>query len=124
MKNKKVDELIQGQTLVEIPHTASVRDAARLMVERGVGSVLVMNGDKLEGIFTERDALNIFVATRRNPDQTDVGDVMTKNPETIPPGTTAGDAQQRMMDGNYRHLPVVDGGKVLGIVSSRSLLPE
>ncbi len=93
------------------------------MVEHGVGSVLVMEDESLRGIFTERDALRIFVATRRNSDYTHLDDVMTEAPQTLSPDATAQDAAERMAAGQFRHMPVVDGdGRILGVVSQRDLI--
>ncbi|MCP5372917.1 MAG: CBS domain-containing protein [Hyphomicrobiales bacterium] len=121
MAKSMVRDHIQGQTVVQVDGKESVREAARLMFDRKVGSVLVMDGDNLRGIFTERDALYLFVATRRNSDTTPVEAVMTKDPETIGPDDSAADALARMDKGGYRHLPVVEGGKVLGVISRREL---
>ena len=92
------------------------------MVEHNVGSVLVMAEDALKGIFTERDALRIFVATRRNPDSTRLADVMTGEPQTLPPDASLQDAARHMTAGRFRHLPVVKDGQVLGVVSQRDLV--
>jgi CBS domain-containing protein len=93
------------------------------MIEHGVGSVLVMDDGVLRGIFTERDALRIFVAARRNPDYTRIADVMTGAPQTLSPEATPQDAAERMAAGKFRHLPVVDSdGRVLGVVSQRDLI--
>jgi CBS domain-containing protein len=118
-----VSELVQGQELAQLPSDNTIREAARYMVENGVGSVLVMEAGALRGIFTERDALRIFVATRRNPDYTRLADVMTGSPQTLAPDATPQDAARRMAAGRFRHLPVVDhDGRVLGVVSQRDLV--
>ena len=118
-----VSEIVKGQELAQLPNDSTIREAARYMVEHGVGSVLVMEEGALRGIFTERDALRIFVATRRNPDYTRLADVMTGAPQTLPPDATPEDAARRMAAGKFRHLPVVDQeGRVLGVVSQRDLL--
>ena len=118
-----VSEIVSGQELAELPSASTIREAARYMVEHGVGSVLVMEDGALRGIFTERDALKIFVATRRNPDFTRLADVMTAAPQTLPPDATPQDAAQHMAAGKFRHMPVVDGdGRILGVVSQRDLI--
>jgi len=118
-----VSEIVRGQELAQLPSASTIREAARYMVEHGVGSVLVMEDGALRGIFTERDALRIFVATRRNPDYTPLADVMTGAPQTLPPDATPQDAAQRMDAGKFRHLPVVDDdGRILGVVSQRDLI--
>jgi len=118
-----VGEIVRGQELARLPSSSTIREAARYMVEHGVGSVLVMDDETLRGIFTERDALRIFVATRRNSDYTHLDDVMTEAPQTLPPEATAQDAADRMAAGKFRHMPVVDGdGRILGVVSQRDLI--
>jgi CBS domain-containing protein len=93
------------------------------MVEHGVGSVLVMEDEALRGIFTERDALRIFVATRRNPDHTRLADAMTEAPRTLHPDATPRDAAHLMAVGKFRHMPIVDSdGQILGVVSQRDLI--
>ena len=123
MARKIIPDIIDEQEVARLAGNCSIRDAGRYMVEHGVGSVLVMDGEKLEGIFTERDALRIFVATRRSPDQTSIADVMTRDLQTISPEASPEEALQRMNEGKFRHMPVVDdAGKVLGVVSQRDLV--
>ena len=118
-----VSEIVQGKELAQLPSTSTIREAARYMVDHGVGSVLITEDGALRGIFTERDALRIFVATRRNPDFSRLADVMTEAPQTLPPEATPQEAAERMSAGSFRHLPVVDAdGRVLGVVSQRDLI--
>ena len=118
-----VGDIVSGQELAQLPSSSTIREAARYMVEHGVGSVLVMDDESLRGIFTERDALRIFVATRRNSDYTHLDEVMTEAPQTLSPDATAKDAAERMAAGKFRHMPVVDGdGRILGVVSQRDLI--
>jgi CBS domain-containing protein len=114
-----VPDVVSNQQLLELPPTATVRGAALAMRERHVGAVLVTTDGHLNGIFTERDMVNRVVADSRDPDQTTLADVMTANPDTIAPTTTAIDALRLMNDGGYRHLPIVENGRVVGIVSRR-----
>jgi CBS domain-containing protein len=118
-----VCDIIRRQELAQLPSDSTIREVARYMIEHGVGSVLVMDDGVLRGIFTERDALRIFVATRRNPDYTRITDVMTGAPQTLSPEATPQDAAKRMAAGKFRHLPIVDSdGRVLGVVSQRDLI--
>jgi len=119
MNRKIIPEVVHDQTLLHLPATATVREAAREMRNRHVGAVLVVAGDRLEGIFTERDMVNRVVAEGLDPDGTKLAEVMTKNPDTVGPNDTALVALRRMQDGGYRHLPVVDNGHLVGIVSRR-----
>jgi CBS domain-containing protein len=121
MARKLMPEVVHDQKLVELAGTATVREAARLMAARNIGSVLVTTREgQLEGILTERDILCRIVAPGRDPDHTWLHEVMTKDPDTIGPDAPAIEALRRMRDGGYRHLPVVDnGGRLVGIVSRR-----
>jgi CBS domain-containing protein len=88
------------------------------MRDRRVGAVLVTEGDRrLVGIFTGRDAVHRVLAEGRSAADTTLVEVMTREPETMPPGKTAIEALRLMEDGRYRHLPIVEDGKVVGIVS-------
>ncbi|MGH6931663.1 MAG: CBS domain-containing protein [Dongiaceae bacterium] len=114
-----VPDVVSNQQLLELPPTATVRAAAQAMRERHVGAVLVGENRSLDGIFTERDMVNRVVAEGRDPDRTTLADVMTAKPDTIAADATAIDALRRMQDGGYRHLPVVDHGRIVGIISRR-----
>lgn len=103
---------------VSLPTTATVRDAAESMRKHKVGAILVTTGDlRLEGIFTARDAVCRVVAAGKDPSRTTLGEVMTPNPLTVTPEKIASDALKLMQDIGCRHLPVVDNGQIVGIVS-------
>jgi CBS domain-containing protein len=95
-------------------------EAAKRMVARGVGAVLVMEGERLEGILTERDLMRA-VATGYSDDAS-VSDWMTRHPETVEVSDATDHAASLMIHGGFRHLPVVDGGRVAGIISIRYLM--
>ncbi|WP_161539568.1 CBS domain-containing protein [Paramagnetospirillum kuznetsovii] len=118
---KTIRDIIGGLSVVCVKPGDSVRHAARAMYERDVGAVVVMEDGHLRGIFTERDALRFFAATRRNPYVIDVSVVMTPNPVTVSPDTPAEEARLLMLSNGFRHLPVVDGDEVVGVVSLRGL---
>jgi CBS domain-containing protein len=106
--------------LFSIEPTTTVAEAATVMGERRIGSALVMDGDRLLGIFTERDivrALGEHFDAAGHP----VSEWMTAEPRTVEPSTPVGDALRLMLDGNFRHLPVTEGDRVAGIVSMRDL---
>ena len=86
-----------------------------------IGALMVMDGGRLIGIFTERDALNKVLANNLDPGNTKVSEVMTKDPYCISPTTTVGDAMQLITGRQFRHLPIVENGKVLAVVSSGDL---
>ena len=121
MIRKIVPDVINDQILCKIAPQENVRAAARLMRERKVAAVLVMEGERLVGIITERDMTSRVIAAGVNPDTTVARDIMTANPDTLGPDDTAFDAIHLMKLHNYRHLPVVDGARVVGMVSVRDL---
>jgi CBS domain-containing protein len=111
------DVMTRGVLTVE--RGLGLREAARRMVERGVGAAIVLDGERLVGILTERDVLKAVASDR---DRTSaVEDCMTAHPETVEPSETTDHAAALMIHGGYRHLPVVDGARVVGIVSIRDL---
>ncbi len=115
------DIISEKQTLTTFSADITVRHAAKAMAERHIGAVLVTANGKLEGIFTERDVLNRVVAPGKDPETVRIGEVMTRNPDTVSPDATALDTLIRMQTKGYRHLPVVEDGDLVGIVSVRDL---
>ena len=115
---RKISDIVRDRKPVTLPPHATVRDVCRHMRERRVGAVLVTEGDHcLLGIFTGRDAVHRVMAEGKSAVRTKLAEVMTPNPDTIPPAKTAIEALRLMEDGRYRHLPVVEGDSVVGIVS-------
>jgi len=95
------------------------------MKEKRIGALLVLDGARLAGIFTERDALFRVVAEGRDPEKTRLAEVMTVNPRTITADRPFGHALHLMHEGGFRHVPVVDQDRPLGVVSARDALgPE
>lgn len=119
MQRKIVPDVISGQRLVHLGDGATVREAAQVMREQKIGCVLVMEGQSLLGIFTERDVLTRVVAEGLDPDATRLGEVMTPAPDTISADDMAIEALRLMDDGGFRHLPVLKDGQVVGVVSRR-----
>jgi CBS domain-containing protein len=112
VRNKASDELVQ------IEASATVADAVAVMAARRVGSILIMNEDKLvAGIFTERDLLVRVVHGGRDPKTTPISLVMTRELRFVTPGTTIEAALALMHVNRHRHLLVIDGPKVYGLVS-------
>lgn len=99
----------------------TISEAARAMVEGRFGSVVVTSGTMLLGILTERDLLRATAASVDSGDAT-VSQWMTENPVTAPPDTDTDEAASTMLGQGFRHLPVVDGSDLVGIVSLRDLL--
>jgi CBS domain-containing protein len=98
-----------------------VAECVRTMTAEKIGALIVMDGERLLGIFTERDALNKVLAAGLDPVSTKVSAVMTKDPYCIPPTTTVGEAMKLVTKRRFRHLPIVENGKVLAVVSSGDL---
>ncbi|HYH42027.1 MAG TPA: CBS domain-containing protein [Burkholderiales bacterium] len=125
MSQRTVQQIIEGQDPVTASPGISVSEAARLMKQHNIGAIMAVEDEKLVGVFTERDALFRVLAEGLNGDATKLGSVMTRNPQTISPSAGFTTALQMMHDGRYRHLPVVDQGRVIGVVSVRDALgPE
>lgn len=117
-----VRTLMDPRKLILVTGSMTVREAARLMKAKHYGAVLVTEGDELLGIFTERDAVFRVMAAGLDPETTQLVEVMTKEPKTITPDKTFGHAMLMMHEGGFRHVPVVDEGKLVGMVSSRNAL--
>ena len=119
---QSVRTLMDPRKLILVPGSMTVRDAAKLMKTKHYGAVLVTEGDELLGIFTERDAVFRVIAAGRDPETTPLAEVMTKQPTTITPDKTFGHAMLVMHEGGFRHVPVIEDGKLVGMVSSRNAL--
>jgi CBS domain-containing protein len=122
MFTQSVKSLMDPRKLILVPGTTTVRAAAELMKKNRYGAVLVTEGEQLLGIFTERDAVFRVIAAGLDPDATSLAAVMTKDPKTIAPDKAFGHAMLLMHEGGFRHVPVVDAGKLVGMVSSRMAL--
>lgn len=107
----------RGGDIESISPGGNVVDAVHRMNERGIGSLLVMDGDHLVGIFTERDVLVRVVGAGRDPVQAAVRDVMTTQLLTIEPDTTVEEAMRIMTERRCRHLPVLEDDQVVGMIS-------
>ena len=115
--NREMAEIIRNQNPLTLPPTATVQEACKHMHERTYGAVLVTNGKgELVGIFTGRDAVRVL-AEGKDACTTRLRQVMTEEPDCLPPRHTAIDALRLMRDGGFRHVPVVHEGLVIGIVS-------
>ena len=119
MRRKIIPDVLHQRQLVSVEGRCSVREAAKLMRKHDVGAVPIIEAEALLGILTVNDVTYRVVAEGRDLDETTVGEVMTSNPDTIGSDTMAIEALRLMQDGGYRHLPVVDDGEVLGVVSRR-----
>ncbi len=126
MPERPIRTIIKGQQILTAPATTTVVEAARMMKKNAVGAVMVVEeAGRLVGIFTERDALYRVVAEGRNPKAMHLADVMTRAPRTIGPDKPFGHALHMMYESGFRHVPVVERGRPVGMVSARDALgPE
>ena len=111
---------VMSRKLLTVEPATDLSEAALKMTERGVGAALVLSGDHVSGILTERDVLR---AVATGPvEGTHVAAWMTRDPETVDVSESLGQAAAVMIHGGFRHLPVVDGNVPVGIVSIRDLM--
>lgn len=122
MARQLIPDVVHGQDLLTLAPDASVREAARSMTDRRIGAALVIEHGHLVGIITERDVMARVVAEGRDPDRTTVREAMTAAPTTAVPDQRSIDALKLMHEGGFRHLPIVEGGRPVGIVSLRDFL--
>jgi CBS domain-containing protein len=124
MSLRSVRSIVAGQPPATAEKTVTVLDAALLMKQQGKGALLVVDGSRLIGIFTERDALFRVIAGGRDPGRTTLADVMTPHPQTLHPDEPFVKALRIMHKHGFRHLPVVEHGRPLGVVSARDALDD
>jgi len=113
---------VKGGQIFAVAPTDSVLRAIEIMATRHVGALLVMNQEALLGIISERDYARKVILKNRSSHDTPVGDIMTKNPVTVTPDATVHHCMEMMTEGRFRHLPVVDKGRVIGMLSIGDLV--
>jgi len=115
---RQLSDIVCNQNPLTMPQSATVKAACKKMSESGAGSVLVTDSERgLVGIFTGRDAVTRVLATGRSASKTTLAEVMTTRPITMSPWKTAIDALRLMWDGGFRHVPLIEGDKIVGVVS-------
>ena len=125
MFDKPVRSVMQRRKVLKATPDTLVSKAAKLMAAKNVGAIMVIEDDRLVGIFTERDVVFRVVARGLDAQATRLADVMTHAPHTVDPDKPFGYALLVMQEKGFRHLPVIQDGKPIGIVSSRSAMdPE
>ena len=124
MSLRSLRSIVAAQPPAVAEKTLTVLEAAILMKEKGKGALLVVEASRLSGIFTERDALFRVIAAGRDPATTLLADVMTPQPQTIHPDEPFVKALRVMHKRGFRHLPVVEHGRPLGVVSARDALDD
>lgn len=118
MSIRRMSEFVRSQVPVALPAGTSVKKACQAMRDRHVGAILVTDEQGgLAGIFTGRDAVARVLAEGRDGARTKLSEVMSPKPRTMAPGATAIDALHLMQDGHFRHVPVIEAGRIVGIVS-------
>jgi CBS domain-containing protein len=122
MPTRPIREMLErGRRVVRAGPESTVHAAARLMAENGCGSILVMEGERLLGIFTERDLLTRVAAAEKSLERTHLREVMTPNPDTVRADEPVKEAIRKMDEFSYRYLPVLEDGRVIGVISTRHL---
>lgn len=107
----------KGSQVISISPQSSVLDALKLMAEKNVGGVLVMEGEKLVGIFTERDYARKIILKGKTSAESKISEVMVSNLITITPDNDIADCMRLMTSKTIRHLPVIEDGKLVGLIS-------
>ena len=117
-----LSQLVKDRRLYSVKDSNTVLEAARYMMEYNIGAVPVLRDGDLAGILSERDIMNRVVAVGRTPGTTAVSEVMTPNPRAVAADETIDECLFIMREFGFRHLPVVDGKDLKGVVSLRDVL--
>lgn len=123
---KKVSDILsrKGSKVISVLPQTRVIDALKVMADKNIGSVLVMEENKYFGLMTERDYSRKIVLKERSSTDTQVGEIMSENVPTVTPASTIDECMNLMSDKNIRYLPVMEGGNVTGIVSISDVVKE
>jgi CBS domain-containing protein len=125
MLNRHISDVMRDRFVVHLPPQATVRQAAQEMALKHVAAIVVTETDgQLDGIFTERDLIERVVSQGRKPEAVTLAEAMTARPVTVSPQSTVRQALAEMKDNNLRHLPVLEGGEVVGVVSMRDFIGD
>ena len=122
MSHRPIRSILENRKPVTAQSNFTVSHAARLMREHKIGALIVCKEGRLVGVFTERDALFRVTAEDREAQSTVLADVMTRDPQTIGPDKPLGHALHLMYEGGFRHVPVVEDGRPIGMISTRDAL--
>ena len=125
MFSQPVKSVMKRQPFLTAPPDTTVSKAGAMMAKKNVGAVMIVERGRLIGIFTERDVVTRVIAQGRDPATTKLSDVMTVAPKTVDPEKSYGYALLIMQENGFRHVPVIENGRPVGIVSSRNAMdPE
>jgi len=119
-----VRQFVEQRSLAQISPDASVREACHVLDRLNVGALAVLSGEQLQGVLSERDVIRTCICQSRLTADTLVREIMTANPVTIDAADPPARALKLMAEGKFRHLPVVDGAKVIGLLSIRDIPAE
>jgi len=119
-----IRHVIRPHRLVTAPPTASVLEVARIMTDARVGAIPIVEGERIVGIFSERDLMTRIVVEGRDPQRTLVLEVMTHEVLTAAPDDTRSECLERMREARCRHLPVLERGRLVAVLSMRDLLRD
>ena len=122
MFDQPIRNLMEQKKFLTAPPETTVSLAAKLMAGKNVGAILVVENDRLLGIFSERDAVFRVIAQGRDAKTTLLTEVMTAAPKTLEPGKSYGHALLLMQENGFRHVPVIENGRPIGIISSRNAM--
>lgn len=122
MFDQPIRSIMEQKKFLTAPPQTTVSHAARLMAGKNVGAVMIVENERLVGIFTERDVVFRVIARGLDAKTTLLADVMTAAPKTLTPGKSYGHALLLMQENGFRHLPVVENGRPVGIISSRNAM--
>ena len=122
MFSQRVKQVMERKKLLTAAADTTVSKAAKLMANKNVGAVMVVEDERLVGIFTERDAVFRVMAQGLDAQTTTLAEVMTNEPQTVDPEKSFGYALLMMHENGFRHVPVIEHGKPVGIVSARNAL--
>ncbi|MDP9268627.1 MAG: CBS domain-containing protein [Acidobacteriota bacterium] len=118
----KISDILRDHRVLSVDAEQTVIEAARLMTEFNIGAVPVLRDGDLIGIFSERDLMRRVVAGGRSPAMTKVSEVMTSKPQTVTADADIDECMQLMREAGFRHLPVMEGTKLLGLISLRDIM--
>ena len=121
---KSVRQIIEGRVVPQTPPGVTVREACHVLDRLNVGALAVLDGDKLVGVFSERDVIRKCICKQRLTAETLVEDIMTADPMTIDIDGSLSDALSIMTEGGFRHMPVLESGKAVGLLSMRDIPTE
>ena len=121
MAQQIITDVISNQSLMTLGTDSTVREASKIMGLKKISAILILEDENLIGIVTERDMTAKVLATKLDPDTTTLKTIMTADPDTLRPTDPPASALELMNSKGYRHLPILDEGKLKGIVSIRDL---